>query len=69
MPRFKDIDWQGLQMSEADFAALTHVDAAAWQSEIELHTEWFTKIKARIPEPLRLKQQLLALRLPRSAAG
>jgi phosphoenolpyruvate carboxykinase (GTP) len=54
-------------MSETDFEALTQVDGTAWRSEIELHAEWFAKLD-RIPEPLRLKQQLLSLRVPQTAS-
>src|SRR5665213_619523 len=68
VPRFTDLDWRGLDMAEADFAALTRVDAADWHSELELHAEWFDKIKDRLPEPLRLKLRLLTLRLSRDAA-
>jgi phosphoenolpyruvate carboxykinase (GTP) len=69
MPRFEDIDWRGLDLSAADFAALMQVDAAAWRSELELHAEWFEKLNDRLPEALRLKLQLLTLRvLPRNAA-
>jgi phosphoenolpyruvate carboxykinase (GTP) len=69
MPRFTDIDWRGLPMSEADFAALTQVDVPAWRNELELQAEWFARIDERIPESLRLKRQLLALRLPANAEG
>jgi phosphoenolpyruvate carboxykinase (GTP) len=69
MPQFKDIDWQGLPMSETDFASLTRIDVAAWRSELDLHAEWFAKLEGHIPESLQLKQQLLALRLPGGAAG
>jgi phosphoenolpyruvate carboxykinase (GTP) len=66
MPRLSDIDWQGLDMNEADFAALTHVDAGSWRSELDLHAEWFGRFEGRIPEPLQLKRQLLSHRLPRN---
>jgi len=68
MPRFQDIDWTGLAMSEDDFAALTQIDVTAWQSELELHDEWFEKLKTRLPKPLQLKLELLRLRLSRNAA-
>jgi phosphoenolpyruvate carboxykinase (GTP) len=62
MPRYKDIDWRGLKMTEAEFAALTRVDVAAWQRELELHQEWFEKLKDRLPGLLRLNLELLTLR-------
>ena len=68
MPRFNDIDWQGLEMTDADFATLTSVDIAAWQSELELHAEWFEKLKDRLPETLRLEFDRLAQRLRCNAA-
>jgi phosphoenolpyruvate carboxykinase (GTP) len=68
MPRFKDLDWRGLQMTEAEFAALTRVDVAAWQAELEQHAEWFEKLKDRLPRPLRLKLELLTLRVQHDAA-
>ncbi|MFZ1100184.1 MAG: phosphoenolpyruvate carboxykinase (GTP) [Steroidobacteraceae bacterium] len=68
MPRFHDIDWTGLHMTKANFRTLTRVDVAAWQHELELHQEWFQKLKDRLPEPLRHELEFLTLRLARHAA-
>ena len=68
MPRFGDIDWRGLNMTETEFAELTRVDVAAWQSEVELHDEWFQTLKERLPSPLRFELELLTRRLARDAA-
>jgi phosphoenolpyruvate carboxykinase (GTP) len=68
VPRFNDIDWRGLNMTQAQFAALTSIDVAAWQSELELHAEWFEKLKDRMPEALQLKHRLLRQHFPPDAA-
>ncbi len=68
MPRLEDLDWRGLQMTEAQFDALTRVDAAAWRAELEQHAEWFEKLGDRLPPPLRLKLEQLTLRVRHDAA-
>jgi phosphoenolpyruvate carboxykinase (GTP) len=68
MPRFEDIDWRGLEMTEAEFAALTQVDTEDWQGEVHSHAQWFEKLEDRLPETLRLKLELLSRRLPPNAA-
>jgi len=68
MPRFQDIDWRGLHMTEAEFTELTRVDVEAWRSELELHALWCEKLEDRLPRSLQLKRELLALRLPRDVA-
>jgi GTP-dependent phosphoenolpyruvate carboxykinase len=55
-------------MTEAEFASLTRVDIAAWKAEVEQHAEWFQKLGDRLPQPLRLKLELLTLRLQHDAA-
>ncbi len=67
VPRFGDIDWRGLDMSETTFAALTRIDAMEWRGELALHDEWFDKIKDRLPESLQLRRRQLAQRLLESA--
>jgi phosphoenolpyruvate carboxykinase (GTP) len=59
MPRFADIDWRGLEMSEADFAGLTRVDAADWRNELELHTAWFETLGERLPKALQARLEAL----------
>jgi phosphoenolpyruvate carboxykinase (GTP) len=69
MPRFDDVDWTDSSMTRAGFEELTAVDAEAWQREVAQHAEWFDKLGARVPQPLRLKRELLEARLTRSPAA
>ncbi|HEV2702807.1 MAG TPA: phosphoenolpyruvate carboxykinase (GTP), partial [Steroidobacteraceae bacterium] len=68
MPRYEDLDWTGLNLSEADFSALTRVDATAWAAELEMHAEWLGRLQGRLPRQLLLKHELLKLRLSAHAA-
>jgi phosphoenolpyruvate carboxykinase (GTP) len=66
VPRYEDIDWSHWSespMSAAEFEALTRFEADAWQSEITLHEEWFAALEDRLPRELKLKQELLRLRI------
>jgi phosphoenolpyruvate carboxykinase (GTP) len=68
MPRFEDMDWTGLALTEATFAELTRVDGDAWRHELDLHADWFTKLSGHLPRSLELEMGLLTLRLKRDVA-
>ena len=66
MPRFEDVDWTGINVTEASFDALTRINVADWKSELTAHADWFETLEDRLPPQLRLKLELLKLRLSRN---
>lgn len=66
MPRYKDVDWTGLEsMSKEQFEELMKIDTALWQQELDSHGDFFAKLKERMPEELVLIKQMLTLSLAR----
>ena len=51
-PRYEDLFWDGLSFTRAQFDAVTSIDAAAWQQELQSHSELFEMLGARMPEQL-----------------
>jgi phosphoenolpyruvate carboxykinase (GTP) len=62
-PRYADISWDGADFTQAQFDRITSIDTAAWQAEIALHTELFTKLAHHLPQQLTDVKEKLAGRL------
>jgi len=63
-PRYEDLNWAGLDFSQADFQSVTAVDAAQWRRELSLHDELFDKLRDGLPEALRQVKRKLEGSLP-----
>lgn len=52
VPRYEDLDWSGLDFSEAQFHELMSVDRSEWNQEILAHEELFIRLYDRLPKEL-----------------
>lgn len=66
MPRYRDMDWTGLDMSQDQFHELTSVDRDVWQDEILSHEELFVKLFDRMPKEFLHMRELITSSLWRS---
>lgn len=67
MPRYEDIEWQGLNNFEPEaFKELMSVDRNKWMNEILSHDELFIKLYDRLPKELIFVRELTLSSLWRS---
>ena len=64
-PAYSEINWTGLDFSQAQFDSVTSLDKAAWKQEFALHDELFTQLAYHLPKQLvetkaKLEQSLTA---------
>jgi len=62
-PRYQDLHWQGLGFSVDQFDQVAATDAAAWRSELALHTELFKQLAHHLPDELPATQARIEARL------
>jgi phosphoenolpyruvate carboxykinase (GTP) len=62
-PTYAEINWTGLDFSQAQFDSVTSIDKAAWQQELGLHTELFTQLAYHLPKELEETKAQLQQRL------
>jgi phosphoenolpyruvate carboxykinase (GTP) len=63
MPRYDDIDWDGLNFSREQFEELQAFDRAAWQKEVIQHEELFLALHDHLPPEMIYERELLICRL------
>ncbi len=66
MPRYEDLDWNGLDFSRAQFTELMAVDREAWKQEVLSHEELFEKLYDRLPKEFMFMRELQLSSLWRS---
>jgi phosphoenolpyruvate carboxykinase (GTP) len=64
-PTYSEINWNGLDFSQAQFDSVTSLDKGAWKQEFALHDELFTQLAYHLPKELvetkaQLEQRLTA---------
>jgi phosphoenolpyruvate carboxykinase (GTP) len=59
MPRYEDLDLQGLNVSRETYEKLAKVDAAAWRDEVQDHAKLFDTLKSRLPNEMEDKRKEL----------
>ncbi|MBK6853019.1 MAG: phosphoenolpyruvate carboxykinase (GTP) [Burkholderiales bacterium] len=62
-PTYGDLNWAGLDFSQAQFDSVIGIDHAAWQQELKLHDELFTQLAYHLPAELVATKQALEQRL------
>ena len=66
MPKYEDLEWEGLDFSKQQFDDLMAVDREAWKQEILSHEELLERIYDRLPREFGALRELLLSGLWRS---
>ncbi|XHS79494.1 phosphoenolpyruvate carboxykinase (GTP) [Burkholderiaceae bacterium UC74_6] len=62
-PRYEDINWTGLGFTPEQFQQVTHIDKAAWATELGLHAELFQQLAHHLPAALPSTKARIEARL------
>ena len=63
LPRYKDIDWTGLDFPQEMFDELQAFDRAAWRAEVLSHEEIFLDLHSHLPKEMVYERELLICRM------
>ena len=63
MPRYEDMEWEGLEFSREQFEALQTVNPKQWQQEVLKHEELFIELHDHLPSEMIYERELLICRL------
>jgi phosphoenolpyruvate carboxykinase (GTP) len=68
MPRYEDIDWEGLAFTQQEFDKIMDIDRESWKRELLEHAELFERMYDRLPKEFIFMRELLLSSLWRSPA-
>ena len=63
MPRYDDLDWNGLDFPRERFEALQEFDRSLWRAEVIGHEELFLDLHDRLPKEMLFERELLICRM------
>jgi phosphoenolpyruvate carboxykinase (GTP) len=63
MPRYEDMEWQGLDFSREQFERLQAFDRDTWRKEVLDHEELFITLQDHLPKEMIFERELLICRL------
>jgi phosphoenolpyruvate carboxykinase (GTP) len=63
MPKYEDIEWQGLDFPKEKFEELQAFDRDAWRAEVLGHEELFLDLHDRLPAEMVYERELLICRI------
>lgn len=63
VPRYEDIEWEGLDFPKEKFEELQSFDRSAWRQEVLGHEELFLDLHDRLPPEMVYERELLICRL------
>ena len=66
MPRYEDMDWNGLEFTKDQFAQIMEVDRELWKKELLGHEELFSSVYDKLPKEFFFMRELLLSSLWRS---
>ncbi len=63
MPRYQDMEWDGLEFPHEAFEKLQAFDRETWRKEVLDHEELFIKLQDHLPKEMIFERELLICRL------
>ena len=62
-PAYEELNWTGLDFSTEQFKTVTSIDKAAWQAELQLHSDLFQQLAYHLPRELQDTKARIETRL------